>query len=148
MLSRQNCRNRCISFRVIPAIFENVEQEKSYISKILVLVEYLERLAQKKLGIELVSSSNGVGKRNIRFKVDLRKGKRDKYEWMEVVVDSTISTKRAFGITFHWLVATSMKIDSHVKALQRKCPKLNLVFAAFSSSQSNFYMHPVSSISI
>lgn len=141
--------NRSLSFRIIPDIFQNNEQETNYIKNIMPVILYLERLARKNLNIgindEDTAGNSRTSKRNseIRFKVNLRKGN-DKYEWMEIVVDSSINTKRAFKIMFHWLVATSMKIEYQVKSLQRKAQKLNLVSAAYSSSGSNLYMHPVS----
>ncbi len=138
--------DRRISFEIIPDKFKDNERERDYLNKVMVVIDYLERLAQKKLEIGFVQQGNAQKRKlkEIRFKVNLRRNKRDKFEWMEVVVDPDVDTTRTFRIVFHWLVATSIKIDSQIKALQRKCQGLNLVCVSFSSSASKMYMHPVS----
>lgn len=150
-------RYRRLSFRVIPDPFKDSKGEQEYVQKLHRLIEFLEKLAQVKLRIKISSSEgNCVRDENLnssrgsnsltRFIVQVRKTKRDKYEWMEVVVNSNVDTKRAFRISFNWLVASSIKIEAHVHLLIRRCSKynLNLVTAATASLHSDMYLHPVS----
>ena len=134
-----------------------------YVDKIKRLIEHLEKIADKKLNIQITSTndeydqkrpSNKERPRNIdvvkqanrleRFNVHLRR-KSDKYEWMEVAINSNINTKRTFRIMFSWLVASSIKIEMQIKLLQKRCSQygLNLVRSSYSSSHSNLYLHPV-----
>ena len=52
-----------------------------------------------------------------RFYVPLDKGKRDKCEWMEIVIDSMFDTRRTFRINIHWLLACSVKVEAQVQKI-------------------------------
>jgi len=46
--------------------------------------------------------------------IQLRKGTRDKYEWLELVMDATFDTQRTFRIDIHWLVASGSKVEAQI----------------------------------
>mmetsp|Transcript_13055 Transcript_13055/g.19778 ORF Transcript_13055/g.19778 Transcript_13055/m.19778 type:complete len:250 (+) Transcript_13055:2444-3193(+) len=118
------------------------------------IIEFLEIKAKKKLDIKIstveeraLQVKNKIvdsAERKLTFIVHLMKKKLDKYEWMEVVTNSIFDTKRAFQITFNWLVASAVKIEAQVQLLKRKCLHfgLNLVSATYASCHSNLYLHP------
>lgn len=143
---------------MIPDLFQDSRGEQEYVKKLHRLIEFLEKLAQAKLDI-MISSRENNGQlhddkrssvwntnRLTRFIIHLRKGKRDKYEWMEVAINSILDTTQACRISFNWLVASSIKIDTQVQLLQRRCSQfnLNLVVAPTTSLHSSIYLHPVS----
>ncbi len=93
--------------------------------KFLRLLDYLKKLVPQKdapeMDVKIVSSSNRqedvlVSKyvksadRVKRFIIQLRKGTRDKYEWLELVLDATFDTQQAFRIDVNWLVASGSKV--------------------------------------
>ncbi len=134
---------------MIPDLFQDSRGEQEYVKKLHRLIEFLEKLAQTKLDIMISSRENSSvlnTNRLTRFIIHLRKGKRDKYEWMEVAINSILDTTQACRISFHWLVASSIKIDTQVQLLQRRCSQfnLNLVVAPTTSLHSSIYLHPVS----
>lgn len=150
-------RYRRISFRIIPDSFQDTNGENEYIKKLQRLIEFLEKQAQKKLDIRIFGSqsnllqndkqqSSWTNNRLVHFIIHLNKGKRDKYEWMEVTINSYLDTTKAFRIMFNWLVASSIKIEAQVQLLQRRCSQfnLNLIVAPTSSTHSAIYLHPVS----
>jgi hydroxylamine reductase (hybrid-cluster protein) len=102
------------------------------------------------LDIDIISSEEEDRQKRrseVKFIVHLRKTKRDKYEWMEVVISpANYHTKRSFHITFRWLVASSVKIDTQVQLLQRRCSQygLQLISTTCTSLDSKLYLHPVS----
>ncbi len=93
--------------------------------KFLRLLDYLKKLVPQKdapeMDVKIVSNSNRqedvlVSKyiksadRVKRFIIQLRKGTRDKYEWLELVLDATFDTQQAFRIDINWLVASGSKV--------------------------------------
>jgi hypothetical protein len=160
---REGMRSRRIMFALIPARFENMEGEQEYIAKFHRLLEYLNKLRGKdeesagELDIKIVSSGDkdgegleslstpGISRSNMkRFYVQLRKGKHDLYEWMEVVLDSTFDTSWSYRIIFNWLVASSGKVDAQVQLLQRRCSQygLNLVPYPQITLSKSIYLNP------
>jgi DEPDC5 protein C-terminal region len=168
---REGMRFKRIMFAVIPPRFESDDAEKAYIGKFKRLLEYLEKLREKDesdrpLNIKIVSSADkkkaqhtvagqqqgqqvfstpGIaGSSMVRFYVQLRKGKSSNFEWFEVAVDSTFETTWTFRIMFHWLVASSGKIDTQVQLLQRRCTQygLNLVPFPQQSVSRNVFWNP------
>jgi hypothetical protein len=168
---REGMRFKRIMFAVIPPRFESDDAEKSYIAKFKRLLEYLEKLREKDesdrpFNIKIVSSADkkkaqdiiaeqqgghqvlstpGIaGSSMVRFYVQLRKGKASNFEWFEYAVDSTFDTTWTFRIMFHWLVASSGKVDTQVQLLQRRCTQygLNLVQFPQQSVSRNVFLNP------
>jgi len=154
----ESTRYRRIMFCIMPESFHDITGEQEYINKIGRFIEFLEKQAQKSLGIKVISTQNRstcmesknthkydrTQNRLIRFIVHLRKGKREKYEWMETTCNSIWDIKRVFRITFNWLVASSIKIEGQIQLLQRRCTNfgLKLVNTTYAASHSNLYLHP------
>jgi hypothetical protein len=167
---REGMRFKRLMFAVIPPRFKSNEDEKAYIGKFQRLLEYLEKLREtdesgRPLNIKIVSSADkkkaqaeaagqeghqvlstpGIaGSSMVRFYVQLRKGKSSNFEWFECAVDSTFDTTWTFRIMFHWLVASSGKVDTQVQLLQRRCTQygLNLVPFPQQSVSRNVFWNP------
>ena len=166
---REGMRFRRIMFGLIPPDFRgDGGEEQAYIAKFLRLLEYLNKLREKddpgspELNITVVSSADRVEKgighvasstpgisRNSmkRFYVELNKRKRESFEWMEVVVDSTFDTSWSYRIMFHWLVASSNKVDAQVQLLQRRCNQYGLDLKRFPqiTVSRNVFVNPFKS---
>jgi hypothetical protein len=136
----EGMRFKRLMFAVVPDRFESHEDEAQFVSKFQRLLEYLNKLRDRvddskdQLDVKIVTSADrhrepsvpvsstvGVEGGMHRFYVRLRKGKQDKLEWMEVVIDKTLNTMWSYRIMFHWLVAGSAKIENQVQV--RKKPK-------------------------
>jgi hypothetical protein len=169
---REGMRFKRIMFAVIPPRFESDDAEKSYIAKFKRLLEYLEKLrekdesgrplnikivssvdkkkvqdtaaAEQQQGYQVLSTPGIAGSSMVRFYVQLRKGKSSNFEWFEYAVDSTFDTTWTFRIMFHWLVASSGKVDTQVQLLQRRCTQygLNLVQFPQQSVSRNVFLNP------
>jgi hypothetical protein len=148
----------------MPERFKNDAAEEEYISKFRRLIEYLDKLREKDesqtpLDIKFVcnadiktdiesgrmDSTPGIARNSMqRFYIQLRKGKRDTMEWMEVAVDSTFNTAWSYRIMFNWLVASSGKVDTQVQLLQRRCTQygLNLVPIPQITVSRSPYLYP------
>ena len=119
----EGMRSRRLMFALIPSSFRTKESENEYISKFQRLLDYLGKLREKEesdvdLQVEIISSetrgqdepegarkvSHNTSDSMIRFLVQLRKGKRDPFEWTEVAIDSVFDTARSFRISFNWYV--------------------------------------------
>jgi hypothetical protein len=158
-------RFRRIVFGLIPESFKDLNAEQEYISKFRRLVEYLGKLREKEdsessLDIKIVSSTdekedNGdealktrrsTSDSMIRFSVQLRKGKRDPFEWIEIAVDSKFDTASSYRIMFNWLVASSTKVEAQVQLLHRRCTQfgLNLIGFPNTTISNNLFLHAVS----
>jgi hypothetical protein len=130
----EGMRFKRLMFAVIPDRFENVADEAQFVAKFQRLLEYLNKLRDRgddskdQLDVKIVTSADrhrelsvpvsstvGVEGGMHRFYARLRKGKQDKLEWMEVVVDKTLNTLWSYRIMFHWLVAGSAKIENQVQ---------------------------------
>ena len=66
---------------------------------------------------------------------------------MEVVVDSTFDTSWSYRIMFHWLVASSNKVDAQVQLLQRRCNQYGLDLKRFPqiTVSRNVFVNPFKS---
>lgn len=137
---REGMRFKRLMFAIIPDRFDTDSAEKQYVAKFQRLLEYLNKLRDKgeatdTLDIQIVTSSErsrdpaipvestpGVERDGMkRFYVRLRKGKLDKLEWMEIVVDATFDTIWSYRIMFHWLVAGSAKVETQVQVRFEGC---------------------------
>jgi hypothetical protein len=157
-------RFRRVMFGLVPESFKEAEAEQAYIAKFQRLIEYLEKLREKEdsessLKIKIVSSIDeradgiddvlktrrGTSESMIRFTVQLRKGKRDPFEWIEMAVDSTFDTTKSYRIMFNWLVASSAKVEPQVQLLHRRCTQFGLQLISFPQTTvaSNLFLHPV-----
>ena len=160
----EGMRFRRNMFGLIPENFKDVAAEQDYISKFLRLVEYLSKLREKEdmrtaLGVKIISSADekqnkreevlksrlGISESMIRFVVQLRKGKRDPFEWIEIAIDSTFDTARSYRIMFNWLVASSAKVEAQVQLLHRRCNQFGLYLHSFPQTtiSRNLFLHPV-----
>jgi hypothetical protein len=159
---REGFRFKRVMFALIPENFSGkVSAEEEYVNKFCRLKEYFEKLREKaesqvplaiqfvsgakKLNMERVESTPGIARDSmIRFYVQLRKGKADTLEWMEVAIDSTFDTSWSYRIMFSWLVASSGKIDTQVQLLQRRCAQfgLNLVPFPQITLSSSVFLNP------
>lgn len=161
---REGMRFRRLMFGIIPDKFVDKVGEEVYIAKFRRLLEYLNKLRDKdEFGSDLrikfvskfdiidendnsrVESAPGIAHNAMqRFYVQIRKGKRDTMEWIEVVVDSTFNTSWSYRIIFNWLVASSGKVDTQVQLLQRRCSQygLNLIPFPQITVSRNLYLYP------
>lgn len=112
---RVGMRFRRLMFGILPDNFEeNPQSESEYLKSFERLMDYFNKLRDNvkdtpPLKVKIVSSQNrdtpksehfrtestpGVeGSSMTRFYVQLRKGKRDIWEWMEVAIDATLDTR-------------------------------------------------------
>jgi hypothetical protein len=161
----EGMRFRRVGWLVIPDKFKDVVSEQEYIAKFQRLVEYLSKLREKEdphddLDIKIVSSADeklnqrdevmaarrGTSDAMVRFTVQLRKGKRDPFEWIEIAVDSTFDTARSYRIAINWLVASSAKVETQVQLLHRRCTQYGLHLTSFPQTtiSRNLFLNPVS----
>jgi hypothetical protein len=138
-------RFRRLQFVLIPSKHSSVEAEQEYIEKFWRLFDYLGKLRDKEEASsnlvvrtltmkderpDLFKSLQGVRKGitddMIRFKIRLRKGKSETYEWVEVSIDSVFDTCRTYRIMFNWLVASTSKVEGQVQLVQRRCAQFGL----------------------
>jgi hypothetical protein len=163
---REGMRFKRIMFGIIPDDFQgDVCAEEAYVAKFRRFLEYLEKLRDKvdsdtsPLDIKFVTfhdkmhqeqskrmeSTPGVERNSmIRIYIQLKKGKRDNLEWMELALDSTFDTTWSYRIMFNWLVASSGKVDAQVQLLQRRCSQYGLKLVPFPqiTVSRNLYLHP------
>jgi hypothetical protein len=156
---REGMRFKRLMFVVIPDHFQSHAEELQLVSKFQRLLEYLNKLRDRgddssdQLDVKIVTSADrqrdlsalvastvGVERGMRRFYVRLRKGKLDKLEWMEIVIDATFDTLWSYRIMFHWLVAGSAKVETQVQV--RKGLRLSEIVALVSTRASD---HVVSS---
>lgn len=81
-----------------------------------------------------------------RLTVQLRKGKRDPYEWLNIAVEPTFDTRRSYRIMVQWLVASSSKVESQIQLIQRRCTQygLKLISIPQLSISPTIFLNPVS----
>ena len=158
-------RFRRVMFGLIPEVFKNAEAEEEYVSKFQKLVSYLEKLrdndgSKEKLNVEIVTSKTREEKKKpdfaktrkdmtdtmIRFPVQLLRGKKDPFEWIEVAISATFDTSMSFRIIFNWLVASSAKVETQVQLLQRRFKNFGLKFISFPQTTVSWdlFLHAVS----
>lgn len=160
-------RFRRVMYGLIPQDFKSFEQEEEYVSKFQKLLSYLEKLREKdetasKLDVPIITSKdrNQEGKEDvsrmkarrdmtdsmIRFSVQLLRGKRDPFEWIEIAIDPTFDTSKSYRIMFNWLVASSAKVEAQLQLLQRRCTQFGLKLISFPQTTVswNLFLHAVS----
>jgi len=93
----------------------------------------------------VLSVRRGTTEEMRKFKVRLRKGKRDLYEWLEVAFDSVFDTSRSYRIMFNWLVASSSKVEAQVQLFQRRCVQygLNLISFPQTCISRDLFLNPL-----
>jgi hypothetical protein len=162
---REGMRFKRVMFGIVPDNFgSDRTAEDAYVAKFRRFLEYLEKLRDKAeastpLSIKFVTSLEkehqnesqrlesvpGVERTSmVRFYVQLRKGKGDILEWMEVALDATFDTSWTYRIMFNWLVASSGKVDSQVQLLQRRCTQYGLRLIPFPqvTVSRNVFLNP------
>jgi hypothetical protein len=163
---REGMRARRIMFAILPDRFSNAAAEKEHIAKFMRLLEYFNRIREKtdteqNLNVKIVSnyggindetdktnSTPGISRESMkRFYVQLRKGKKELFDWLEVVIDSTFDTAWSYRIMFNWLLASSGKVDMQLQQIQRRCTQFGLKVVAFPqvSVSSNLLLNPFKS---
>jgi len=142
-------RFRRVMFGLIPEKFKTVRAEEEYVSNFRKLLSWLEKLrdndgSMSKLDVNIVSSSSeekakvdfAKARRDmtdsmIRFPLQLLRGKKDPFEWIEVAIGATFDTTTSYRIIFNWLVASSTKVEQQIHLLQRRFKNFGLKFISF-----------------
>lgn len=158
-------RFRQLQFALIPEQFNSETEEQAYVEKFQKLLEYLNKLREgdapeDALDIQIITSKDKrVDPKELvpfvrreavdmmkRITVQLRKGKRDLYEWVDIAVDPTFDTRRSFRIVTQWLAASSSKVDAQIQLIQRRALQfgLKLVSIPELSVTPNLFLNPVS----
>lgn len=138
-------RCRRLQFELMPPKLDTDEAEQEYIEKFKRLLDYLGKLREKDeasndlvvrtlkrnderfdITTTLQNARLGTTDAMSRFKIRLRKGKKDAYEWVEVSIDSVFDTTRTYRIMFNWLVASTSKVEAQVQLVQRRCVQYGL----------------------
>lgn len=156
---REGMRFRRLMFGLIPKKFSTVEEEQDFIAKFKRLIEYLGKLRESsdgELQIKIVPSSEDntilfetktvTGPDSMkRSTVQLKKGKRDSFEWFELALDSTFSPRKSYRVMYNWLAASSAKIDTQVQLLHRRCSQYGLTLFPFpqTSVSRDLLLNPV-----
>lgn len=157
-------RFRRVMFGLIPEAFKDADAEMEYVNRFEKLLSYLEKLRDKnesasKLNVkfvtstqprkddnkELLNSGRDMTDSMIRFTVQLVRGKKDPFEWIEIAIDPTFDTSRSYRIMCNWLVATSAKVETQVQLLQRRCTQfgLKLISLPQTTISWNLFLHAV-----
>jgi hypothetical protein len=153
-------RFRRVMFGLIPESFKDATAEEQYVAKFKKLLEYLERLREKDrststLNVKIVTSLDKSendkdevfrGRRDmtdsmIRFSVQLVRGKKDTFEWVEVAINETFDTSKSYRIMFNWLVASSAKVENQLNLLQRRCTQFGLKLTRFPQTTVSYSLH-------
>jgi hypothetical protein len=161
---REGMRFRRLSFGIIPPKLSNPSDKQDYITKFKRLAEYLSKLKETNsttAEIKILAPTDSepslfetkvvTGVESMRRStVQLRKGKLEPFEWIELATDSEFSTRKSFRIIFNWLAASSGKVDTQVNLLQRRCTQygLNLVQFPQTSISRDLLLNPVSAFNI
>ena len=156
---------RQVMFALIPARHANKTEEQAYVEKFQKLLDYLNKLresddSEEGLDVQIFSSDDKrvdpltwvpLVRREAadmmkRITVQLRKGKRDLYEWVDIAVDPSFDTKRSYRIIVQWLAASSSKVETQLQLLQRRCTQygLKLVSIPQLSITPDLFLNPVS----
>jgi hypothetical protein len=155
-------RFRRVMFGLIPENFKSPEDEEEYVSNFRRLLSYLEKLrdnddSKSNLNVEIVTTKTRKEKKKqdfaktrqdmtdtmIRFPVQLLRGKKDPFEWIEVAISATFDTSMSFRIIFNWLVASSAKVETQIQFLQRRFKNFGLKFISFPQTTVSWdlYIH-------
>lgn len=154
-------------FALIPERHADKAEEQAYVEKFQKLLEYLNKLRETDddegaLDIQIISSDDKrVDPKDLapfvrreatdmmkQTTVQLRKGKRDLYEWVDIAVDPTFDTKRSYRILVQWLAASSSKVEAQMQLIQRRSSTygLKLVPMPELSISPNLFLNPVSTL--
>ena len=158
-------RFRRVMFGLIPEVFKTPEAEEEYVLKFEKLLSYLEKLRDKdasssKLDVKIVTSKikkeetkndttntqKDMTDTMIRFPVQLLRGKKDPFEWIEIAISPTFDTSSSYRIIFNWLVASSAKVETQLQLLQRRFKQFGLKFISFPQTTVSWdlFLHAVS----
>jgi len=156
---------RQLMFALIPERHADKAAEQAYIEKFRKLLDYLNKLregndAEDALDVQIISSDDKrvdpkdrvpVTRREAidvmkQITIQLRKGKRDLYEWVDIAVDPTFDTKCSWRMLVQWLTSSSSKVETQIQLLQRRCTQygLKLVTIPELSISPNLFLNPVS----
>ena len=152
---------RRVAFCIIPDQFSDQHGEEVFTKKMKRFIEFLEKVAQKELQIQ-ISSVAGKTQNNLVSIGDSKKKKkgirdpetldfilhnrkRDKYEWIEFAVNKVWDTRMTFRIVLKWLVSSAIKVDAQIQMIQRRTSQygLHLVTVPDFSAKSNLYLNPL-----
>ena len=152
-------RFRRLMFAIIPPTFATSQEEEDYVAKFKRLSEYLCKLREADnttLDVKVTTSEdkppNLFETRNVtgadtmkKSAVQLRKGKLDPFEWIELATDAEFSTSKSYRIVYNWLAASSNKVDTQVQLLHRRCIQygLSLIFFPQTSISRDLLLNPV-----
>lgn len=154
-------RFRRLMFGIIPDTIKSSQEEAEYVSKFQRLLEYLGKLRDKDsatepLQVKVISNGVESGQSDDifrtrsptedsmkKFTIQLKKGTRDPFEWIEIAIDSTLQTSRSYRIMFNWLVASSAKVEAQVQLLSRRCTQFGLQLMSFpqTSISRDLFLH-------
>jgi len=156
---REGMRFRRLMYGLIPPKFKTPEDEQDYIGKFKRLAEYLIKVREvdssaagvimstsKDPAPNLFETKTVTGAESMyRSSVQLRKGKQDPFEWIELANDVEFSTSKSFRIVYNWLAASASKVDTQVQLLHRRCTQfgLNLIFFPQTSISRDLLLNPV-----
>jgi hypothetical protein len=162
----ESMRCRRLQFGIIPPKIEDDEAEQEYVDRFQRLLDYLGKLrerdeASKDLNVTTITRKDGdrpdpsktvlslrrgTTEEMRKFKVRLRRGKEDLYEWVEVGLDSVFDTSRSYRIMFNWLVARTSKVEAQVQLVQRRCVQYGLELVSFPQTciSKDLFLNPVS----
>lgn len=151
-------------FGLIPGNFKDEEAEREYVTRFQRLLDYLAKLREKEesespLAVQIVQNTERreviddifkVRRSSedfmIKFTIPLRRGKRDPFEWMEVALSPTFDTRSSYRIMFHWLVASSAKVETQIQLFHRRCTQFGLHLISFPQTtiSRDLFLHTVS----
>ena len=156
---REGMRFRRLMFGLIPPKLGTLKEEEDYIAKFKRLSEYLSKLRDADnvaLDVKIVTSAESApnlfetkkptGADYMRKSaIQLRKGKKESFEWIELATDSEFSTSKSYRIVYNWLAASSSKVDYQVQLLHRRCIQygLKLHFFPQTSISRDLLLNPV-----
>lgn len=160
---------RQVSFALIPEPQNGKADEQAYIEKFKKLLDYLNKLCEGDetegaLDVKIVSSDDTrvdpkdrvpIVRREAvdmmkRITVQLRKGKRDLYEWIDIAVDPDFDTRRSYRIVVQWLASSSSKVETQMQLIQRRCTQYGLKFVSIPelSVSPDLFLNPVSGLTV
>lgn len=152
-------RFRRLMFGLIPPRFTTPQEEEDYVAKFKRLSDYLCKLREADkaaLDVKIVTSADSAPNlfetKNItgvdsmrKSAIQLRKGKKESFEWIELATDSEFSTSKSYRIMYNWLAASSNKVDNQVQLLHRRCIQYGLSLHVFpqTSISRDLLLNPV-----
>ena len=152
-------RFRRLMFGLIPPKFKSPQEEEEYVAKFKRLSDYLSKSREADnatLDVKIVTSADTApnlfetkiitGADSMRKSaIQLRKGKKESFEWIELATDSEFSTSKSYRIVYNWLAASSSKVDNQVQLLHRRCVQYGLSLNVFpqTSISRDLLLNPV-----